>query len=95
MARFYKNRYGMFIHWGIYAAGGWHEQQQCRQAMTRKDYLPLMQAFNPTHFDPDEWLDLAQTCGMEYLIFTTKHIDGFCMWDTACTDYNIMNTPYQ
>ena len=67
--RFLEKRFGMFIHWGIYAAGGWHEQQQYRQAMTRKDYLPLMKSFDPTQFNPDAWLDQAQACGMEYLVF--------------------------
>lgn len=63
--------------------------------MPRKDYEPLMHQFNPVKFDPDEWIDLMDEAGMEYMCFTSKHHDGFCMWDTKYTDYNIMNTPYK
>jgi alpha-L-fucosidase len=87
-------RFGLFVHWGIYAVPGWHEQHVYRKHLTRAQYVPLMQAFNPTAFDPDEWLDLAESAGMRYLCFTTKHIDGFCMWDTDETEFKITNTPY-
>ena len=60
----------------------------------RREYEKLMCQFNPVQFDPDRWLDLAAQVGMQYVCFTTKHIDGFCMWNTAHTSYNIMNTPY-
>jgi alpha-L-fucosidase len=54
----------------------------------------LAREFNPANYDPDAWLDLAEAAGMEYVCFTTKHHDGFCLWDTAETDYNVMNSPY-
>jgi alpha-L-fucosidase len=91
---FFQRRFGMFVHWGLYAIPAWHEQILWRGDMKRKDYEKLVQSFNPTAFDPEAWLDLAQEAGMQYLCFTTKHHDGFCMWDTKQTDYNIMRTPY-
>jgi len=87
-------RFGMFIHWGIYAQTGWHEQYALRHMMKRADYEVLAESFNPVEYDPDKWVELAKEAGMEYICFTAKHHDGFCMWDTATTDYNIMNTPY-
>jgi len=91
---FTEKRFGMFIHWGLYALNEWHEQDQWRRRIPRNEYIKLKDQFNPVKFDPDAWLDVAEAAGMEYVCFTTKHHDGFCMWDTAQTDYNIMNTPY-
>jgi alpha-L-fucosidase len=92
--RFFDLRFGMFVHWGLYAIPAWHEQILWRGKVKRKDYEKLMHEFNPVKFDPDAWLDLAQEAGMQYLCFTTKHHDGFCMWDSAHTEYKITNTPY-
>ncbi len=91
---FAQKRFGLFIHWGLYSVAGWHEQHMYRKQLTRAGYAPLMQQFNPTQFNPDAWLDLAEQAGMQYLTFTTKHVDGFCLWDTKQTDYNITRTPY-
>ena len=91
---FHEKRFGMFVHWGIYAVGGIHEQQQMRLHVPAAEYQKYAEQFNPVKFDPAQWLDLAQETGMEYLVFTAKHHDGFCLWDTKETDYNIMNTPY-
>ncbi len=91
---FFKNRFGMFIHWGVYAIPAFHEQVQNIKAIPRSEYARLAERFNPLAFDPDAWLDLAQDVGMTYLTFTTKHHDGFCMWATDQTDFNITNTPY-
>jgi alpha-L-fucosidase len=91
---FFEARFGMFIHWGIYSLKGWNEQYQYGKDVPRREYEKLAEQFNPVHFDPDAWLDLADRAGMKYICFTTKHIDGFCMWNTAQTDYNIMHTPY-
>ncbi|MBO7146434.1 MAG: alpha-L-fucosidase [Lentisphaeria bacterium] len=92
---FHEKRFGMFVHWGIYALGGRHEQEQMRYSVPAAEYEKYVQRFNPEKFDPVAWLDMIQENGMEYLVFTAKHHDGFCMWDTAETDYNIMNTPYK
>ena len=90
----FNNKLGMFIHWGPYAIFGLHEQAMARYDISHEEYEAAARAFNPTKFDPDEWVLLAKNAGMKYICFTAKHHDGFCMWDTKCTDYNIMNTPY-
>jgi len=91
---FFEKRFGMFVHWGIYAINGWHEQDQWRHRIPRDEYVKLQQQWNPVNYDPDAWLDLAQEAGMQYICLTTKHHDGFCLWDTKQTDYNTMNTPF-
>lgn len=90
----FDNRFGMFIHWGIYAQTGLHEQAFARYDWPREKYEALARAFNPTAYDPEEWVLLAKKAGMQYICFTAKHHDGFCMWDTKETDYCVMNTPY-
>lgn len=91
---FFEKRFGLFIHWGIYSVAGWHEQHMYRRSLSRAAYAPLMREFNPVKFNPDTWLDLAEHAGMKYITFTTKHVDGFCMWDTKQTDYKVTCTPY-
>lgn len=88
------HKFGMFVHWGIYSLTGYHEQVRWRFFTPRAEYRKLMKEFNPVKYDPDEWVRLAKDAGMEYICFTTKHHDGFCMFDTKYTDFNIMNTPY-
>ncbi len=90
----FERRFGLFIHWGLYAIHGWHEQEQWRARVPRAEYVQLARQWNPVRFDPDRWLDLAEQTGMKYICFTTKHHDGFCLWATKQTDYNTMNTPY-
>jgi len=91
---FFEKRFGLFVHWGLYAVPAWHEQVQFRQGLPRGEYEKLIHEFNPVRFDPDAWLDLAEETGMRYVTLTSKHVDGFCLWDTAQHDYNVMNTPY-
>lgn len=91
---FLEKRFGLFIHWGIYAIPGWQEQHQWRGRMPANEYVKLAEQWNPTNFNPDTWLDLAEEAGMQYIIVTTKHHDGFCLWDTSHTAFNTMNTPY-
>ena len=90
----HENKLGMFIHWGFYSAIAYHEQAQARLGMDRAEYESYKDTFNPTEYDPEAWVLLAKSAGMKYICITTKHHDGFCMWDTKYTDYNIMNTPY-
>ncbi|MGH2347415.1 MAG: alpha-L-fucosidase [Chloroflexota bacterium] len=98
-------KFGMFIHWGLYAipAGEWQGREipgigewimhQARIPVA--DYGPLAGRFNPVHFDAAAWVALAKAAGMRYLVITAKHHDGFCLFDTALTDYNIVNaTPF-
>ncbi len=91
---FFSKPFGMFIHWGLYAIPAWHEQVQQRRGMQRAAYEELIDSFNPQQFDPDAWLDVAASAGMTSLCFTTKHHDGFCLWDTRQTDFNVMQSPY-
>ena len=90
----HENMFGMFIHWGIYSMTGLQDQAIIRYDMDQKEYESLATRFNPTEYDPEKWVLMAKEAGMKYVCFTTKHHDGFCMWNTAYTDYNIMNTPY-
>lgn len=90
----HENKFGMFIHWGIYSLTGLHEQAMARLGMSHAEYDKLRERFNPVKYDPEQWVLAAKSAGMEYICFTTKHHDGFCMWDTAETDFNIMHTPY-
>ncbi len=88
------NKFGMFIHWGLYSIPAVHEQILARYDLSNSEYEKYKDQFNPVEYDPEEWVLLAKRAGMEYICITTKHHDGFCMWDTKETDYNIMNTPY-
>ena len=90
----FKKRFGMFVHWGLYSIAGWHEQLQWRGGVPRAEYEKLFQQWNPQQYNPDAWLDLAESAGMEYICLTTKHHEGFCLWDTKLTPFNTMNTPY-
>jgi alpha-L-fucosidase len=92
---FFEKRYGMFVHWGLYSIPGWHEQHQWRGRVERKEYVKLAQQWNPVKFNPEQWLDLMEEAGMQYMTVTTKHHDGFCLWDTKQTAFNTMNTPYK
>ena len=84
----------MFVHWGLYAIPAWHEQHQWRRSVARAEYGRLIEQFNPVKFDAERWLDVLQDAGMEYLCVTTKHHDGFCLWDTRETEFNVMRSPY-
>jgi alpha-L-fucosidase len=92
---FFEKRFGLFVHWGLYAIPAWHEQDQWRRSVPRAEYERLIHRFNPVRFDPDAWLDVLQEAGMAYLCVTTKHHDGFCLWDTACTGFNVARSPYK
>ncbi len=91
---FTQARFGMFIHWGIYALAARHEWVKQREEMTDAQYAPYFRHFNPTRFAPEIWADLAAQAGMKYMFITSKHHDGFCLWDSQYTDYKVTNTPY-
>jgi alpha-L-fucosidase len=90
----FEKRFGMFVHWGLYSIHAWQEQEQWRLRVPRTEYEKLQRQWNPVDFNPDHWLDHVEAAGMKYLCFTTKHHDGFCLWDTKQTSFNTMNTPY-
>ena len=91
--KMFDRRLGMFVHWGIYSVGEWHEQEHWRRKMSRADYETYRMRFTAEKFSADAFIDVAESAGAEYIVITAKHHDGFCMWDTKTTDYNIMNTP--
>ena len=89
----FDRRLGMFVHWGIYSVGEWHEQEQMRREISRADYEKFMERFTAEKFRADDFVEVAESAGAEYIVITAKHHDGFCMWDTATTDYKVTNTP--
>jgi alpha-L-fucosidase len=94
LKRWQDMRFGMFIHWGPVSLTG-HEIGWSRGAPTPIDeYDTLYQKFNPTKFNADEWVAVAKAAGMKYMVLTTKHHDGFCLWDTKQTEFNIMRSPF-
>lgn len=91
---FQANRLGLFIHWGIYAIPARHEWVMNREEIDPEEYRTYAEYFDPDLFDPRDWARQAKRAGASYVVMTTKHHDGFCMWDTATTDYKSTNTPF-
>jgi len=91
---FTHDRFGLFIHWGTYALGARHEWLKSIERMDDARYQRYFDHFDPDLYDPREWAALAADAGMKYFVVTTKHHEGFCLWDTALTDYKATNTPY-
>ncbi len=87
-------RFGMFIHWGLYALPARHEWVKQHERMTNEDYQKYFEEFNPDLYNPDEWAKMAKKAGMKYVVLTAKHHDGFCLFESKYTDYNAINTPY-
>jgi len=82
-------RFGMFIHWGIYSILGKGEWALYYEDIPYEEYERMQSAFNPSSFSAEEWADVAWKAGMRYLVFTTKHHDGFCMYDSALTEQKV------
>ena len=106
MAWWRDARFGMFIHWGLYAvpAGSWNGQRvagigewiMARATVPVAEYEPLARQFNPTRFDADEWVRIAKDAGMKYIIITSKHHDGFAIFDSKVSRYDILDaSPYK
>jgi alpha-L-fucosidase len=91
---FVHDRFGMFIHWGTYAAAARHEWVQSREEIDGATYQKYLDHFDPDLYDPKEWAQAAKDAGMKYAVITTKHHEGFCLWDSKYTDYKATNTPY-
>ena len=95
MAWWQHDRFGMFIHFGLYAAPARHEWVQSKEYVDPKAYAAkYLPRFNPDLFDAKEWAKMAKAAGMKYAVLTTKHHEGFCMWDTKTTDYKITKTDF-
>ena len=92
---FTKAKFGLFIHWGPFSIPGSGEWVMNNRNITVKNYTRLMDFFNPIDFDAAEWVGLAKAAGMQYMTLITRHHDGFSLWDTKYSDFNIMNSPYK
>jgi len=105
MQWFREARFGMFVHWGLYAipAGEWKgktysgagEWLMYHAQIPPEEYEPLQKQFNPIKFEAREWVRIAKNAGMKYLVITSKHHDGFCLFDSKYTNYDIMGTPFK
>jgi alpha-L-fucosidase len=87
-------RFGMFIHWGLYALPARHEWVKNNERLTNDQYQKYFEMFNPDLYDPHEWAKMAKAAGMKYVVLTAKHHEGFCLFDSKYTDYKATNTPY-
>ena len=87
-------RFGMFIHWGLYAMPARHEWVKNQERITDEDYQKYFDLFDPDLYNPKEWARAAKNAGMKYFVVTAKHHEGFCLWDSKYTDYKVTNTPY-
>jgi alpha-L-fucosidase len=94
IARFRERRFGLFVHWGLYALAARGEWMRHYERTTNADYQQYFDHFDPDLYNPREWVAQAEAAGMRYAVMTTKHHDGFCLWDTDLTDYRAANTPY-
>src|SRR5213080_4877136 len=103
---FREAKYGLFIHWGLYSlpAGEWNGKRSLglgewvmfRSTVPVKDYEKLAPRFNPVKFNADEWVKLAKDAGMKYIVITSKHHDGFALFKSAVSTYNVVDaTPYK
>jgi alpha-L-fucosidase len=106
-AWFREAKFGMFIHWGPYSLASVEASwpimvpdarliglRHYKWHISEAEYVSLYKKFNPTRYDPKAWVSLAKEAGQRYIVFTTKHHDGFCMFDSALTEYKVANTPY-
>ena len=87
-------RFGLFIHWGPVSLEGTEIGWSRGAQIPVEEYDQLYTRFNPTLFNADDWVRTAKAAGMKYVVFTSKHHDGFCMWDTQQTDFNVMRSPF-
>lgn len=96
-------RFGLFIHWGLYAvpAGEWKSTTDHGEWIRTTAQIPLeeydkfVHQFNPAKFNPDEWVRIAKDAGMKYIVITSKHHDGFCLFDSKYTDFDVTSTPFK
>ncbi len=90
---FTHDRFGLFIHWGLYALPARHEWVKMHEEISDEEYDKYLRHFDPDLYDPERWAEVADNAGMKYFVVTTKHHDGFCLWDSELTDYKAPNSP--
>ena len=90
---FNEARFGMFIHWGLYAIPSRGEWVSSQEKISKENYLQYFNEFKAEEYNPKEWAKLAKKAGMKYAVLTAKHHDGFCLWDSKLTDYKSTKTP--
>lgn len=105
MAWFREARFGMFIHWGLYSipAGTWAGKQYGGASewlmntanVKAADWMPLIERFNPVKYNAREWVKIAKAAGMKYIVITSKHHEGFALWDSKVSSFDIGGTPYK
>lgn len=103
MAWWREARFGMFLHWGLYSIleGSWGGRDDYAEWIRNNAHIPigeydkLVGRFDPTLFDPDRWAGMAKAAGMKYVTITTKHHDGFCLFDSRLTDFCVRSTPWK
>ncbi len=91
---FTHDRFGMFIHFGLYALPARHEWIKTKEFISEEKYQKYFEHFNPDMYNPQEWAKQAKAAGMKYVVLTTKHHEGFCLFDSKYTDYKSTNTPF-
>jgi len=92
---FQDAKFGMFIHWGLYSLLARGEWVMHNEKIPVSEYEPLVEQFNPVKFNADEWVSIAADAGQRYIVITSRHHDGFSMYDTALSDYKVTRTPFQ
>jgi len=90
---FIDAKYGLFVHYGLYSLLGRHEWVQLRERIPVREYEKLKDRFTAARFDAEALADFAVDCGMRYVVFTTRHHESFCLFDTKATDFNSVNSP--
>src|SRR5512139_548352 len=92
---FQDARFGLFIHWGVYSVLGDGEWVMNTRGIDKQTYEKLPGFFNPVNYNPKEWVAMARAAGMKYITITSKHHDGFAMFDSRVSDYDVVDrTPY-
>src|SRR5687768_14370963 len=92
--QFQDDKFGLFIHWGLFSTLGAGEWVMNNRTISRNNYARLQQGFQPVNFDAAKWVAAAKSAGMKYVVFVTRHHDGFSNWDTKQSDWKITNTPF-
>ena len=90
---FVKERFGLFIHWGLYSLPARHEWVKHQEQIPDEQYDTYFRHFDPDLYAPEHWARAAANAGMKYFVITTKHHEGFCLWDSRLTDYKATKTP--